>query len=140
MKACCMGWQLVHLDIKSPNVLLQDRVWLVAKIADLGISKYLAEGSLLEFTFRGASVPFFAVSHGGHLVWLSPPACLAPLSQCWTNRHRLAVSCVPSVNSTILGDFPKLVGPHGVCVQNRSGPRAKSVNKTAAEQPGTLRQ
>ena len=51
-----MGRQLVHLDIKSPNVLLQDKVWLVAKIADLGISKYLVEGSLLDFTFRGAPI------------------------------------------------------------------------------------
>ena len=48
------GWQLVHLDLKSPNVLLQDKHWLVAKIADLGVSKYLVEGSLLEFTMRGA--------------------------------------------------------------------------------------
>ena len=57
----CMGWQLVHIDIKSPNVLLQDKVWLVAKIADLRISKYLVEDSLLDFTFRGASVCFHAV-------------------------------------------------------------------------------
>ena len=68
MKAWCVGGQLVHLDIKSPNVLLQDRVWLVAKIADLGISKYLAEGSLLEFTFRGASVHLFCVNKGDRFV------------------------------------------------------------------------
>ncbi len=50
---CCVGRQLVHLDLKSPNVLLQDKNWLVAKIADLGVSKYLVEGSLLDFTMRG---------------------------------------------------------------------------------------
>ena len=44
----------MHLDLKSPNVLLQDKHWLVAKIADLGVSKYLVEGSLLDFTMRGA--------------------------------------------------------------------------------------
>ena len=72
-----MGRQLVHLDIKSPNVLLQDKVWLVAKIADLGISKYLVEGSLLDFTFRGASIHLYVVNKGGCLVQLCPPVCLA---------------------------------------------------------------
>ena len=51
---CCDGWQLVHMDLKSPNVLLQDKNCLVAKLADLGISKYLLEGSLLDLTMRGA--------------------------------------------------------------------------------------
>ena len=44
------GRQLLHLDLKSPNVLLCDKNCLVAKIADLGLSKYLVEGSLLEIT------------------------------------------------------------------------------------------
>ena len=53
-ESVCDGRQLVHLDLKSPNVLLQDKNCLVAKIADLGVSKYLVEGSLLDFTMRGA--------------------------------------------------------------------------------------
>ncbi len=46
------GAQIVHMDIKSVNVLLQDRSNRVAKIADLGVSKYL-KGSLLDYTYRG---------------------------------------------------------------------------------------
>ena len=42
------------MDLKSPNVLLQDRNHLVAKIADLGLSRHIAEGSLLTNTGRGA--------------------------------------------------------------------------------------
>ncbi|KAK9831310.1 hypothetical protein WJX81_001003 [Elliptochloris bilobata] len=45
--------RLVHLDLKSANVLLLDRNCLVAKIADLGVSKYLGETSLLDHTCRG---------------------------------------------------------------------------------------
>ena len=44
------GAQLVHLDIKSANVLLQDATFAVAKLADLGVSKYLVQGSLLNLT------------------------------------------------------------------------------------------
>ncbi len=47
-------WQVVHMDIKSANVLLQDDTCQVAKIADLGVSRYLVEGSLIDFTLRGA--------------------------------------------------------------------------------------
>ena len=47
------GAQIVHMDIKSVNVLLQDKTCRVAKIADLGISKYLVKGSLLDYTYRG---------------------------------------------------------------------------------------
>ena len=46
--------QIVHMDLKSPNVLLQDRNCLVAKIADLGLSRQLAEGSLLTNAGHGA--------------------------------------------------------------------------------------
>ena len=42
------------MDVKSPNVLLQDRNYLVARIADLGLSQWIAEGSLL--TNRGHGV------------------------------------------------------------------------------------
>ena len=38
------AWQLVHMDLKPANILLQDKNCLVAKIADLGLSSYLAEG------------------------------------------------------------------------------------------------
>ncbi len=69
----------MHLDLKSPNVLLQDKNSLVAKIADLGVSKYLVEGSLLDFTMRGAlgrppeadqghSAVVFLARSGRHLV------------------------------------------------------------------------
>ena len=45
--------QIVHMDLKSPNVLLQDKNYLVAKIADLGLSRQIAEGSMLTNTFLG---------------------------------------------------------------------------------------
>ena len=44
--------QLVHLDLKSANVLLQDKNFSVAKIADLGLSKYLGDCSVLDHTMR----------------------------------------------------------------------------------------
>ena len=44
--------KLVHLDLKSANVLLQDKSFSVAKIADLGLSKYLGECSMLDHTMR----------------------------------------------------------------------------------------
>lgn len=47
--------QLVHLDLKSANVLLQDKNFSVAKIADLGLSKYLGECSVLDHTMRARS-------------------------------------------------------------------------------------
>lgn len=53
------GAQIVHMDIKSVNVLLQDRSNRVAKIADLGISKYLIKGSLLDYTYRGMSLGLY---------------------------------------------------------------------------------
>ena len=46
--------QVVHMDIKPANILLQDRTCKVAKIADLGVSRYLVEGSLSTITSRGA--------------------------------------------------------------------------------------
>ncbi len=42
------------MDLKSANVLLQDRNCLVAKIADLGLSRQIAEGSLLTNSGQGA--------------------------------------------------------------------------------------
>ena len=45
---------MVHMDIKSANVLLQDNTCQVGKIADLGVSRYLVEGSLINFTLKGA--------------------------------------------------------------------------------------
>ncbi len=51
---------MVHMDIKSANVLLQDNTCQVAKIADLGVSRYLVEGSLVNFTLRGAYYLFDA--------------------------------------------------------------------------------
>ena len=43
------------MDIKPANILLQDRTCKVAKIADLGVSRYMVEGSLSTITFRGAA-------------------------------------------------------------------------------------
>ncbi len=69
--------QLVHLDLKSQNVLLHDKNFLVAKIADLGLSKYLVEGSLLEFTMRGELAG-----------WLSRPFCdSVDCGQCALHRR-----------------------------------------------------
>ena len=62
LRSAAGGRQLVHMDLKSPNVLLQDKNCLVAKLADLGISKYLLEGSLLDLTMRGACAT--------HTAWL----------------------------------------------------------------------
>ena len=42
------------MDLKSPNVLLQDKNYLVAKIADLGLSRQIADGSLLTNSFLGS--------------------------------------------------------------------------------------
>ena len=42
------------MDLKLPNVLLQDKNCLVAKIADLGLSRQIAEGSLLTNSGHGA--------------------------------------------------------------------------------------
>ena len=44
--------KLVHLDLKSANVLLLDKSFNLAKIADLGLSKYLGECSVLDHTMR----------------------------------------------------------------------------------------
>ena len=41
------------MDLKSPNVLLQDKNFLVAKIADMGLSRQITEGSLLTNTGHG---------------------------------------------------------------------------------------
>ena len=53
-RGSCAHRQMVHMDIKSANVLLLDKTCRVAKIADLGISRYLMEGSCLPYTRRGA--------------------------------------------------------------------------------------
>ena len=44
------------MDLKSPNVLLHDRNYLVAKIADLGLSRQIAEGSLLTNSGHGVII------------------------------------------------------------------------------------
>ena len=99
IKACSMGRQLVHLDIKSPNVLLQDKVWLVAKIADLGISKYLVEGSLLDFTFRGVSMYLHVYKRLSFCV-ACQPVCLALFCRCEAYHHIIAtIACVLVINS-----------------------------------------
>ena len=41
------------MDIKPANILLQSS--LVAKIGDLGISRYLVDGCLSTITSRGAN-------------------------------------------------------------------------------------
>lgn len=41
------------MDIKPANILLEDSSCRVAKIADLGISRCLVEGSLSTITSRG---------------------------------------------------------------------------------------
>ncbi len=71
------GVQLVHLDIKSANVLLQDATFAVAKLADLGVSKYLVQGSLLNLT-RIA---------GAQMLCQSPPVECLPGCTCIVNGH-----------------------------------------------------
>ena len=48
--------QVVHMDIKPANILLEDSSCRVAKLADLGISRYLVEGSLDTVTSCGVSL------------------------------------------------------------------------------------
>ncbi len=72
------GAQLVHLDIKSANVLLQDATFAVAKLADLGVSKYLVQGSLLNLT-RVA---------GARLLRQSPPVECLPGCTCGVRGRR----------------------------------------------------
>ena len=50
-----MVWQVVHLDLKSANVLL-DRNYMPAKIGDLGLSRQVAEGSVMTNHQKGAIV------------------------------------------------------------------------------------
>ena len=45
------------MDLKSANVLLQDKNYLVAKIADLGLSRQIAEGSVLTNSGHGVLLP-----------------------------------------------------------------------------------
>ena len=59
------GAQVVHLDLKSSNVLLDSTDARLAKVADLGVSKFLAEGSRLELS---------------QLPGAAPAACAAPVS------------------------------------------------------------
>lgn len=49
----CAALQLVHCDLKSPNILLKDSSFREAKIADLGLSKYMLENSLLTIQLHG---------------------------------------------------------------------------------------
>ena len=44
------------MDIKSANILLDDISCRVAKLADLGVSRYLVEGSLDTITSCGMSL------------------------------------------------------------------------------------
>ena len=45
--------QVVHMDIKPANILVDDIDCRVAKLADLGVSRYLVEGSLDTITSCG---------------------------------------------------------------------------------------
>ena len=76
----CLARQIVHMDLKSPNVLLRDRSYLIAKIADLGLSRQIAEGSLMTNCGHGARLPerglcasaacmASLVAGRGHMVW-----------------------------------------------------------------------
>ena len=72
--------KLVHLDLKSANVLLQDKNFSVAKIADLGLSKYLGECSMLAHTMRVR--PSDPASHLG-AVWRT---CFVGRVPCWAHN------------------------------------------------------
>ena len=69
------GAQIFHMDIKSVNVLLQDKTCRVAKIADLGISKYLVKGSLLDYTYRGMEAYDCVFQHACLAVSVGASAC-----------------------------------------------------------------
>ena len=46
--------QVVHRDVRPHKIYLQDKNYLVAKIAGLGLSQHVAEGSTLTDDFFGA--------------------------------------------------------------------------------------
>ena len=75
--------QIVHMDLKSPNVLLPDRNCLVAKIADLGLSRQIAEGSLL--TNAGHGVNFS--------MRLGIGSCRSLPDTCKGNKYWSLISC-----------------------------------------------
>jgi len=65
------GAQLVHLDIKSANVLLQDATFAVAKLADLGVSRYLVQGDQSRQGWRGVGAQLFlSLVLSGLLAWV----------------------------------------------------------------------
>ena len=58
----------MHFDLKSENVLLQDKNYLVAKVADLGMSRYVVEGRSLATVYgQGAPVSRHGlIAHAAH--------------------------------------------------------------------------
>ncbi len=65
------GAQLVHLDIKSANVLLHDATFAVAKLADLGVSRYLVQGDQSRQGWRGVGAQLFlSLVLSGLLAWV----------------------------------------------------------------------
>ena len=59
--------QVVHMDIKPANILLHSS--RVAKIGDLGISRYLVDGCLSTITSRGAK--YFISSSYSHPMFVA---------------------------------------------------------------------
>ena len=79
-----MTWQIVHMDLKPPNVLLQDKNYLVAKIADLGLSRHITEGSLM--TNPGYGEHFLRCG-------LSPPPSACCTLLCGVNTAKMWQIC-----------------------------------------------
>ena len=80
--------QIVHMDLKSPNVLLQDKNCAVAKIADLGLSRQIADGSLLTNTFLGPHLAIYELS-----LFASPS--VQGFACCSQHRHRRCAWVLP---------------------------------------------
>ena len=92
--------QLIHFDLKSANVLLQDKNFNVAKIADLGLSKCLLEHSVLNRTARVPNPLSAAASTCVPWLQLEAPLVLdragllasyhaCPATARWTHMHAL---------------------------------------------------
>ena len=79
--------QIVHMDLKSPNVLLQDRNCLVAKIADLGLSRQIAEGSLLTNSGHGMYVSMSEFSLLSAYRMFTAWYCVAKAAQRFLSPH-----------------------------------------------------
>lgn len=75
------------MDLKPPNVLLHDKNYLVAKIADLGLSRQIAEGSSMTNYGHGfCTCPYMTL---GPLLLFS---CTAANDACYGSNIKVVTS------------------------------------------------